>query len=70
MSYRRRRRYNDSRSSSSLWIVILVALVALGAYIYTAKSFERNAPSVDVPNFIYWNRKDPLKITLTQRPVV
>jgi murein DD-endopeptidase MepM/ murein hydrolase activator NlpD len=42
-----------------------VALVALGAYIYTAKSFERNAPSVDVPNFIYWNRKDPLKITLT-----
>ena len=67
MSYRRRRGYygRRDRSSNSLWIIILIGLVAGGAFVYTSKSFERNAPTVDVPNFIYWNRKDPLKIKLS-----
>jgi len=65
MSYRRRRGYGNDRSSSSLWILILLALVAAGAYIFTSKDFERNAPSIGVGEFIYWNRKDPLKIKLS-----
>jgi murein DD-endopeptidase MepM/ murein hydrolase activator NlpD len=65
MSYRRRRGYGNDRGSSSLWIVILLALVAAGAYIFTSKSFERNAPSIGTADFIYWNRKDPLKIKLS-----
>jgi len=65
MSYRRRRGYGSDKSSSSLWIIILLALVGAGAYIFTSKGFERNVPSVDVPDFIYWNRNDPLKIKLS-----
>jgi len=62
----RRRRYGRQRQSSgSLWIVILIALIGAGAYIYTSASFERNAPSVESANSIYWNRKDPLKIKLS-----
>ena len=62
----RRRGYGRQRQSSgSLWIVILIALIGAGAYIYTSASFERNAPSVESANSIYWNRKDPLKIKLS-----
>jgi len=65
MSYRRRRGYGNDRSSSSLLIVSLVVIVAIGAYIFTSKGFERNAPSIDIPKFIYWNRNDPLKVKLS-----
>ncbi|CAA6807839.1 MAG: Peptidase, M23/M37 family [uncultured Sulfurovum sp.] len=64
MSYRRRG-YGRDRSSGSLWIVILIALIGAGAFIYTSKSFERNIPSIDIPKFIYWNRKEPLKIKVS-----
>ncbi len=59
------RGYGRSQSSSSLWIVVLIALIGAGAFIYTSKSFERNAPVIESANSIYWNRKDPLKIKLS-----
>ena len=64
---RHRRRYGRGyqKSSNSLWIVILIALIAGGAFIYTSKSFERNAPIIKSANSIYWNRKDPLTIQLS-----
>ena len=64
---RHRRRYGRGyqKSSNSLWIVILVALIAGGAFLYTSKSFERNAPVIESANSIYWNRKTPLKIKLS-----
>ena len=65
MSYRQRGYGRSDRSSSSLWIIILVALVAVGAFVYTSKSFERNAPTIESADFIYWNRKDSLKIKLS-----
>ena len=65
MSYRRRRSYGNDRGSSSIWIVILLALVGAAAYVYTSQSFERNVPTINAPKFMYWNRKDPLKIKLS-----
>jgi len=65
MAYRRRSYGRNDRSSSSVWIIILVVLVAVGAYVFTSQSFERNAPTIDTANFIYWNRKDPLTIKLS-----
>ncbi len=65
MGYKRRRYSRNDRSSGSLWIMVLIVLIAIGAYIYTSKSFERNVPKIDMPNFIYWNRKDPLKIKIS-----
>ena len=62
----RRRGYGRQRQSSgSLWIVILIALLGAGAFIYTSESFERNAPSIQSATSIYWNRKDPLKINIS-----
>ena len=64
----RRRRYGRHKeSSSSLWIIILIALIGAGAYVYTSASFERNAPIIDSPTSIYWNRKDPLQIKLSDQ---
>ena len=64
----RRRGYGRHRESSgSLWIVILIGLLGAGAYIYTSKSFERNAPSIESAETIYWNRKEPLKIKLSDQ---
>jgi len=60
----RRRRYGSERSSGSLWIVILVVLGAIGGFIFMSKGFERNAPTIESPDFIYWNRKDPLIINV------
>jgi len=59
---RRRRTYGRKKSSNSLGIVILGLLIGAGAYIFTSQGFERNLPVVKSDDFIYWNRKDPLKI--------
>ncbi len=64
MSYRRRG-YNNRRSSGSLWIVVLLALVGLGVFIYTSKNFEHNAPHIESGNSTFWNRKDPLVIKVS-----
>jgi len=65
MAYRRRGYGRNDRSSGSVWIIILVVLLALGAYVGTSQSFERNSPKIDTADFIYWNRKDSLKIKLS-----
>jgi len=62
----RRRR---SRRGSNVGAIVFVLFILIGAivatgYIYTAKDFERVAPTIETPKFSYWNTKDPLKITL------
>jgi len=61
---RRRRTYGRRKSSNSLGIIILGLLIGAGAYIFTSQGFERNVPMVKSDDFIYWNRKDPLKIKI------
>jgi len=61
---RHRSIYGRKKSSSKLWVVILLAMVAVGAYMFTSKDFERNIPTVESDNSIYWNRKSPLKINV------
>ena len=43
---------------------MLLVLVALSAYIFTSKDFERNVPMIQSDSTMYWNRKDPLKINI------
>ena len=62
---RRRSSYGRKKSSGGSGIIILLALIAIGAFIFTSKSFERNAPVLDIEDSIYWNRKSPLKIKVT-----
>jgi len=62
---RSNRRYGRKKSSGNSWLVILAGLIGVGAYVFTAKDFERNAPVVKVEDSIYWNRKMPLKIPIS-----
>jgi len=62
---RRGRGYRNDSGSGTLWTVILIGLIALGAFVYTSKEFERVAPTIEVGESISWNRKDPLKIKLS-----
>jgi len=57
----------SGKRSGSKIIAILLLLAILGGagYIYTAPEFERIAPTVESKQHIFWNRTDPLKITLT-----
>jgi biotin carboxyl carrier protein len=61
---RRRSYYGRKKSSNSLGIIIFGLLIGAGAYVFTSQGFERNVPVVKSEEFIYWNRKDPLKIQI------
>ena len=45
--------------------LILLGLLAGAGYIYTAPEFERETPEVHSNNSMFWNRRDPLKIKIT-----
>ena len=45
--------------------LLLLASIAGAGYIYTAPEFERVAPVIHSSDSLFWNRKDPLKIKLT-----
>ncbi|SFV61952.1 Peptidase, M23/M37 family [hydrothermal vent metagenome] len=63
---RRRRTYgSNNRSSKSTWVIILGLAVGAGAYIFTNPAFEREKPIIKSKENIYWNRRDPLNITVT-----
>jgi hypothetical protein len=62
---RRRRTYGRKKSSNSLGIVILGLLIGAGAFVFTSERFERNQPVIQSDDFIYWNRKDPLQIKVS-----
>ena len=57
--------YRKKKSSGgTLWLMILAGLLGAGAYVFTAKDFERNQPVIQSEASIYWNRKVPLKIPI------
>ena len=45
--------------------ILLLGLFAGAGYIYSAPEFERVTPEVHSSESMFWNRKDPLKIKLT-----
>ena len=58
--------YSKKRGSSkTLLVVILGLMIGGGAYLLTSQGFERVAPVIDAPDHLYWNRKDPLQINIT-----
>ena len=62
----RRRSYSyRKKSSNTLGIVILGLLIGAGAFVFTSKGFERDKPVIKSEDFIYWNRKKPLQIKIS-----
>lgn len=60
-----RRIYSKKKRTGNVWPIVLGLLIAGGAYMFTSKGFERNAPVIKAESFMYWNRKDPLKIKVS-----
>jgi len=59
-------RNRSGKKSGSKFLIgfVLLALLAGAGYIYTAPEFEREVPTVESQNNLFWNRKDPLKVQL------
>jgi murein DD-endopeptidase MepM/ murein hydrolase activator NlpD len=47
-----------------IFLMILIALIAGGVYVYTSSTFERNAPEITIDSNGYWNGRAPLKIAM------
>jgi murein DD-endopeptidase MepM/ murein hydrolase activator NlpD len=62
---RRRRGYSNNSNSGMMWIVMLIVLIAVGGFIFMSKSFERNEPKIECADYVYWNRKSPLVIRVS-----
>ncbi|MEA3433623.1 MAG: M23 family metallopeptidase [Campylobacterota bacterium] len=45
-------------------ILLLIGILAGAGYIYTAPEFEREKPQIEGADNVFWNRKDPLSISL------
>jgi murein DD-endopeptidase MepM/ murein hydrolase activator NlpD len=59
------RNRNGKKSGNKILVgFVLLVLLAGAGYIYTAPEFEREVPSVQSQNNLFWNRKDPLKVQL------
>ena len=68
---RRRRSYSSNhRSSNSTWIMILGLSVGASAYIFTSPAFEREDPVIETEENIYWNRRDPLEIKVSDNSAI
>ncbi len=61
------RRVKKRGGKGGLFVLLLIlAAAAAGAvYIYTAPEFERIKPEIHTPDQLFWNRKDPIKIKLS-----
>ncbi len=51
-------------SSSILFLIIFVGLIAGVVYLYNSKVFERDLPKVTMTDSQYWNLKEPLELKI------
>ncbi|SFV90776.1 Peptidase, M23/M37 family [hydrothermal vent metagenome] len=67
MARRAKRRVKRRGAKGGLFVLLLVLIVAAAGafYIYTAPEFERIKPQIHAPDYVFWNRKDPIKIKLS-----
>ncbi len=57
---------SDKKSGGKIIAVLLLLILLAGAgYVYTAPEFEREVPTVHSEQNVFWNRKDPLKVQLS-----
>ena len=50
---------------SIVFSILVIILVAGGAYLYLSPSFEKTKPSIDIEDNIYWNLRSKLAIKLS-----
>ena len=50
--------------SKIIAVLILIGLIAVAGYVYTAPEFEREVPTIHSEQNLFWNRKDPFTVQL------
>jgi murein DD-endopeptidase MepM/ murein hydrolase activator NlpD len=60
-----RNRSNKKSGSKIVTLLVLLALLGGAGYIYTAPEFEREIPTIQSENNIFWNRSDAIKVALS-----
>lgn len=57
----------NTKKSGSKFVAgfLLLAVLAGAGYIYTAAEFEREKPTIQSEQNVFWNRKDPLQVQLS-----
>jgi len=57
--------------ANKIFSILLLGGILAGAwYIYTSPEFERVAPKIESDKSVYWNRKDPLKIKISDNVAI
>ena len=60
------KRRSTKKSGKKILVgLVLLAILAGAAYIYTAPEFERELPQIQSQNNLFWNRTEPLKVELS-----
>ena len=59
------RKKSSNKGGKFLVGFAILLLLAAAGYIYTAPEFERVAPIINSQEHIYWNKKDPLEIGIS-----
>ena len=62
---KRRSSFKKKRANKLVSILLFLVVLAGIGYVYTSPKFERKSPKIDAAQMMFWNRKDPLKIQLT-----
>jgi murein DD-endopeptidase MepM/ murein hydrolase activator NlpD len=52
------------RSSGIFVLVFFIILVAILAYVYNSKLFERSAPNIELSSVIDWNLREPIAVKI------
>jgi len=60
-----RNRRKKKSGNKIVGLLVLLGLIAGAGYIYTAPEFEREVPIVENESNIFWNKKDPLEINIS-----
>jgi len=64
-----RRGYKSRKQSNLGWLmlllIILLTMISGGGYIYLSEEFERVPPKIEMPKFLFWNTKKPLRVKLS-----
>ena len=47
------------------YVIVLLALLGVAGYFYTSPEFEQEAPQIHIDNVVFWNRKEPLRIKIS-----
>ena len=47
------------------YVIVLLLLLGIVGYFYTSPEFEQEVPQIKIDNEVFWNRKEPLSIKIS-----